>query len=658
MTRQIAGCSDVGVVAVRSLPLGWTRAVALSSLVVLGGAAQAQDGVATASPLETVIVSASRSAQALQTAPIGATVITAADIKRAGVLEANEAVRKLAGVPGRTDLNGGREYTLDLRGFGETANQNVVVLVDGIRLSENQQAAARLSAIPAATIERIEIVRGGASVLWGDGASAGVINVVTRKSSASGLQGWASVAVESFNGRDLQGSLAVGTGPVVFDVFVRSFQTDGYRDNNDYRQDVVNLGVQVSEGDLRFSLRTQQESEGNGLPGALSFAQFEADPRQASTPQDRGGLSGQRYMGMLSYRFGAWTAQVDAAVRERSSSLTYGGSISESGSTNTQVTPQLIHEGKWGQVSSTTILGADFLRWDYFNQSYVNETGLQSNQAAFFHTDWLFPSATRVAIGARSERVEQSARDLSSGTVQETRRRLSASEIGVNQTVLDGLDVYARLSRSYRLPNVDDNRYLGEPLLPQRNRDQEVGAKWERGMGSAALRVFRQRTDDEIAYDPTVFANVNLDPTQREGVELEGRVRPLRGLEIAATWQHVKARVVEGPYDGLEPVLVAPDAATLRVGYQFDAKQSLDVGLQYRAAMRFGNDQDNRCARRMPSATLLDARYAWVEQSWELAVSGTNLTDEDTYGYAYSCTTGSLYPDAGRTLRVSATLRF
>jgi outer membrane receptor protein involved in Fe transport len=65
----------------------------------------------------------------------------------------------------------------------------LVVLVDGVRVSENEQLAARLSAIPASMIERIEIVRGGASVLWGEGASGGVINVITRRGARDG---WAA----------------------------------------------------------------------------------------------------------------------------------------------------------------------------------------------------------------------------------------------------------------------------------------------------------------------------------------------------------------------------------------------------------------------------------------------------------------------------------
>ena len=120
--------------------------VALSAFHV---GAQAEEAVAP------VVVTASRMVSPVQTAPVAASVITSEQMARAGVADANEAIRKLGGVAARSDLNNGRENVLDLRGYGETAGQNLVVLLDGMRISENELASARLSAIPLAQIERI-----------------------------------------------------------------------------------------------------------------------------------------------------------------------------------------------------------------------------------------------------------------------------------------------------------------------------------------------------------------------------------------------------------------------------------------------------------------------------------------------------------------------
>ena len=70
------------------------------------------------------MVSSTRFAEAADSLPFGVSVITAAEIERAGVSTVNEAIIKLLGVPGRLDLYGGGDYGLDLRGFGATAGSN------------------------------------------------------------------------------------------------------------------------------------------------------------------------------------------------------------------------------------------------------------------------------------------------------------------------------------------------------------------------------------------------------------------------------------------------------------------------------------------------------------------------------------------------------
>jgi outer membrane receptor protein involved in Fe transport len=55
---------------------------------------------------------------------------------------------------------------------------------------------------------------------------------------------------------------------------------------------------------------------------------------------------------------------------------------------------------------------------------------------------------------------------------------------------------------------------------------------------------------------------------------------------------------------------------------------------------------------------LLDARYAWTADGWTVALSGANLTDQKGYNYAFSCSTGALYPEPGRLIRLSVARQF
>src|SRR5690606_37743816 len=162
-----------------------------------------------------VTVSASRFES--DVAPIGATVITAQQIREAGINNVNEAIRKIGGVFGRQNYSGTSDYSLDLRGFGTNSEQNIAIFVDGIRISENELQPAMLSAIPVESVERIEIVRGGGSVLYGDGATGGTIQIITKRGATRGTHGSVVAAVGNRGQEELRASLNKGWDGFSFD---------------------------------------------------------------------------------------------------------------------------------------------------------------------------------------------------------------------------------------------------------------------------------------------------------------------------------------------------------------------------------------------------------------------------------------------------------
>ncbi|CAH0354622.1 TonB-dependent receptor [Aquabacterium sp. CECT 9606] len=609
--------------------------------------------------LQTVFVSASRMPQLLKSAPIGASVISSEQIARSGVSDANEAIRRLGGVAGKTDLAGGREYTLDLRGYGDTASANTVVMVDGIRVSENELIAARLSSIPVDAIDRIEIVRGGNSVMWGEGATGGVINVILKRQASVGTSAKLQGAVTSFRGKEVQVSAAHQSGIFSVDGSAQSIRSDGYRDRNRFEQDVRGFGLQWTTEAWSQRLRVQQESQFAQLPGALTFAQWRANPRQASKPSDFGETDETRLSSNTEFKFKAWTAQLDLSSRSRDTDSTYSGNTYETSVLSQQATPKLSHEAKWSGLTTNTIVGFDLQRWTLdAHNPFADDHGWQSNKAFFAHSDWAFDSLTRLAFGWRAERVNKKERSVSGA--YDRRDSLKAAELGVSQELAKDWTVYGRWAQSYRLPNFDENGNTpgGQPLRPQRGRDKELGLRWSAGANAFSVRYFRQDNVDEITYVPFTFFNENVDPTRRQGVEMEGRWSMSSALEWRLNWQSLSAKYRAGPNAGKEQVLVAPQTATLRLAYRINERQTLDTGVQYLGAMRFNDDGANQCARKIPESALMDARYAWSDKTWTVALSGTNLADQHSFNYAYSCATGSLYPEPGRAFKLTLARQF
>ena len=99
--------------------------------------------------------------------------------------------------------NNATRATIDIRGFGATSAQNTLILVDGRRLNDVDLAAVDFSAIPLANIERVEIMRGGGAVLYGDGAVGGTINIITKQPATLGSTGQVELAAGNYGTRHL-----------------------------------------------------------------------------------------------------------------------------------------------------------------------------------------------------------------------------------------------------------------------------------------------------------------------------------------------------------------------------------------------------------------------------------------------------------------------
>jgi len=218
--------------------------------------------------------------------------------------------------------------------------------------------------------------------------------------------------------------------------------------------------------------------------------------------------------------------------------------------------------------------------------------------------------------------------------------------------------VHARAGRSYRLPNADENGYRSSVGLldVQTSRDLELGVTAGTDARRIAARVFRHRLTNEIFYDPTLGggwgANTNLDPTERQGVEVEGQLALGYDLRLTGQWQRVEAEFTGGPNSGREMVLVPKNVVTARLAWAGAGPHSADIGAQWVDRQRYGSDFGNTCSTQIPSFTTIDARYAYRTGPWEAAISGLNLADRQYYSNAFGCRSG-IYPSDGRQLKLS-----
>ena len=636
------------------------------SLSVLAANACAQD-----LPPSTVVVTGARFPSDAALQPIGATVITQDQIRRAGVNDVDAAIRKIGGVFGRQSLDGSPDFSLDLRGFGSNSAQNMVILVDGVRLNENELSNAVLSTIPIDTVERIEITRGGASVLYGEGATGGVIQIFTRRAASQGLHGSVFAEAGQFHQHDVRATLSQTTGPIAADLAVQRLGTDNYRTNSAFDQTSFSLGLQTRFDGGRAGIRIENARQDSRLPGSLTLAQFEADPRQTVTPKDFGSLDTSRVTAFTEYRLGSVDLAAELSHRERNVRSNYLSSsypsINAYDGRQDQFSPRARYLADLGGMRNELVAGVDLIRWKRKTTSdFSLADASQSSKAVYLRDELRFDPAHdgRVALGGRHEVFDKKYADpLGASAPESTSQSQNAWEAQASYKPLPLLEVFVKAGQSYRVANADENSYRSsvDVLKVQTSHDQELGASIGDDARKLTARVFRHDLRNEIFYDPTLLggwgANTNLDPTRREGFELDAEARLAPGWRATAHLQHVNAQFSAGPNAGREMVLVPKNVATLRLAWQPGGNQSVDAGAQWVDRQRYGSDFDNGCAAHIPAYVTFDARYALKLGRWELAASGLNLADRHYFSNAFGCQSG-IYPSDGRQMKLSARYEF
>ncbi len=637
------------------------------TLVALNAGAQAAD-----QSLPSVNVLGARFATDPSLAPIGATVITADDIRRAGATDVNQAIRKIGGVYGRQSVDGSGDFALDLRGFGANSGQNLVVMLDGVRLSENDLGGAILASIPIETIARIEVIRGGSSVLFGEGATGGVIQIVTKRAAGSARRGSLRLEAGQFGLRDLRATMAQSWDGFALDAALGALRTDNYRVHNRFDQKTFSGGAQWSWGGGRAGVRLDSARQDADFAGSLTLAQFEADPRQASTAKDFGSFDSDRATAFVEHRIGALDMAAELSRRTKSvdANYFYNGADGEETfalhyeSRQTQFSPRVRHLAQFGGVLNELVAGADLTRWTRDSAFVPGAYRERQASRAFYVRDelkWEGPRNARLAAGARRESIDKD--DVSPFARLNDESAYTAWELQGSIDPLPALTLFAKTGSSFRVPNADENGYrlAGPALRIQRSRDLELGATIGREKLGATGRVFRHALVDEIFYDPTANnffgANTNLDPTERKGIELDAHAALSPSLRLVARVQHVKARFTDGPNAGREMVLVPKNTASARLSWVPGNGHSGDLGVQWADRQRYGTDFANDCGAFIPGYATIDARYARQLGAWEFAVAGLNLADKKHFSSGYACRY-SIYPSDGRQLRVSARYDF
>jgi vitamin B12 transporter len=579
-----------------------------------------------------VVVTAARLPQPLDAALSSVTVIRRADIERA---QARTLEELLAGVEGLAIAGGGglgKVTSVFVRG---AESDHTLWLVDGVRIGSVTTGTPALQDLPLDTIERIEIVRGPRSSLYGADAIGGVVQIFTRR----GRDARPSLRVTGGSNGTLQASAAAGLGSerAWADLQATRLQTDGINaclglpfppgggcftsepDDDAYRNTAVNLRAGLRLGEAVVAEAFVQRAEGS--------TEFDGSFTNAADIVNE--VTGLRVTATLS---SGWSTSLQAGrSRDEATSFLNGAQASVFDSRRDSATWQNEFDaGTAGRI----VAGVDWLD-DRAASSTRYVVDSRRNLAAFAQY------ATRLGrhdleVAARLDDNEQFGSN-------------ATGSLGWGMGLAPGLRAYASVGNAFKAPTFNELYFpfFGNPALePERAVSVEAGLKHTTTWGRWTLAAFASDVDDLIAFDSRTFLPANLTRAALRGVDgsLAWRGGPWT-LEQSLTLLDARDRGTTSTR-GNELARRPRVSGRTTLGWSGPA-----VGLA--ASVQFAGRRydDLANARRLGSYAVVDLTGSWrASSTLELQLRVANLADR-RYETAW------LYPALGREILFSVRYR-
>lgn len=487
------------------------RPALLALSFVCTHAALAQSA-AVSGQLNPVVVTATRNSQLLGSALPFTSVITRDDIERSQATDLVTLLQREAGLQ-RTQNGGiGSVSSVFIRG---AASLQTLILIDGVpQNKQDASGAVSLEHLMLENVERVEIVRGNVSAIYGSGAIGGVIQIFTKTGSRE-----PSVSVSAQVGpratRKLSASISGSAGNTAISVGVSRFSTDGFStidttqfpsanpDADGYRNTSGNLSLtHTLSPDHQFGVRFSKATGDTAYDNAYGAP---SDLQTATTRLSQAAL-------FTDNTFGRWRSRITLSEQADKSETRDDGVFGSNDGFRTKA--KVIN---W---VNTVALSGDWLATAGLERQ---KQSVDTSTTSAFATPYASSrNATAVFAGVEGK--------VAGGGLQLNVRRDKVGELaqttgyaGYGYALTQQLKLIGSISTAFNAPPLG---YLFAPgfgnpnLRPELARSKELGLQYEQGSQFVRAAYFDTRVRDQLNFDNTTFAFANIGRTRNKGWEL------------------------------------------------------------------------------------------------------------------------------------------
>jgi vitamin B12 transporter len=558
----------------------------------------------------TIVITASRSAETVDETLVPVTVITREEIEKKQAIGMSEVLKGVPGVSFSNNGGLGKNTSVFLRG---TNSDQVLVLVDGVKVGSATLGTTPFHDLPLDQIEKIEVVRGPRSSLYGSEAIGGVIQIFTKKGTGK-LRPEFSIAAGSNSLGKLDAGISGGTEDAWYRVGVSTLTTDGI---NDCR-------------------------------GSATAGCFTDEPDKDGYDNDsisvRGGVA-------VSDRF-----QLEGNILSSNNATEFDGSFQNESETSTNLVSVKSLFDVTEQWKATLLLANTEDKSDNFlNSTPVSKFDTERTQVSF-QNDFLVSEKSLVIAGidyvddevSGSEAFAVTSRD-NTGVFVSLRTNLNDNDVelsirnddnqqfgdeatggaGWGRELANGGRVTASYGTAFKAPSFNELYFPGfgnASLEPETSESLDIGYADSGEYGKWSVNLYQTKIDNLIGFDAATFLPANIDKAKITGLEFSGQTK-IGNWGVGANLtlqdpQHDSGGPNQGNTEQILQVDIFRDFGRYSLGGSvFSQGHSYD---------------DLANMTRLDGFTLVDLNGSFrINQSWSAGLSVKNLLDEEYETAAY-----------------------
>ncbi len=573
--------------------------------------------------------------------------------------------------------NQGIDSTVDIRGFGDTAISNTLILLDGQRLNDIDSSHTLWASIPLQAIDHIEIIPGGGTVLYGDRATGGVINIITDKSGKERVSVTATLGSYGYKGLD--GFVSGSLNNAYFNTFIHTADGNGWRQNTASNAWSISGrgGLNFDAGETFIDYSVYRVA--NGLPASINSSTFNTAPKTARTPFDSQAKDGFRIRPGIAIKIAEnleFATDVSLSHEDQHFDDVSFNFVSDHKVDNYSFTPRIKFAHGLGSLSSTSVLGFDYYNGKVSANNHVsfsNQDAHQSSKSLYAQNNTSLTSNLDFSVGLRGQEINQKA---SQATISgNAKKNKSAYDFGLTYHKA-AWSAYAKAGSSFRFANTDElfnyDQFTGQPFFtgniikPQTAQGQEIGFNFKQDSLDGKIAIYHTNVTNEIGYDGAQGINTNFDPTRHQGIEAEFGWQLLENLKAKVSVTYNDAEFRSGINNGKTIPSTPKNSAHAQLLWNANTYGKYVAQVNY-VGERYSSGDFENSLNKLPSYTTMDLRAIWDLKPVTLSLTALNIFDKKYSQFAlyaldpatgYTQSDYFYFPADGRTIYVSVKYDF